>query len=162
MALRRLRSKTTVLKQGEVIDKKKLIDQHYYAISSKATILKPDNVKGSSVEGKSRRACGVVRRERERKEESKKEYRLRRDGKLIVASIETFFPDWDGELGSWKILLEKLMGEHALLLRFAHDRNRVVVYKDGALQHSLLKLQMKCIFSVAFVQCLLQLVGAGS
>merc|ERR1719261_586798 len=27
--------------KGEVIDKKKLIDQHYYAIASKATILKP-------------------------------------------------------------------------------------------------------------------------
>ena len=26
---------------GEVIDQKKLIDQHYYAIASKATILKP-------------------------------------------------------------------------------------------------------------------------
>merc|ERR1740138_597726 len=34
-----------ILKQGtikgDVIDKKKLIDQHYYAIASKATILKP-------------------------------------------------------------------------------------------------------------------------
>lgn len=29
---------------GEEIDKKKLIDQHYYAIASKATILKPDQV----------------------------------------------------------------------------------------------------------------------
>jgi nucleoside diphosphate kinase len=29
---------------GEEIDKKKLIDQHYYAIASKATILKPDAV----------------------------------------------------------------------------------------------------------------------
>merc|ERR1740138_1253204 len=28
--------------KGEIIDKKKLIDQHYYAIASKATILKPD------------------------------------------------------------------------------------------------------------------------
>merc|ERR1711920_753861 len=37
-----------ILKQGkikgEVIDKKKLIDQHYYAIASKATILKPDQL----------------------------------------------------------------------------------------------------------------------
>merc|ERR1712048_455615 len=30
--------------KGEVIDKKKLIDQHYYAIASKATILKPDQL----------------------------------------------------------------------------------------------------------------------
>ena len=34
-----------ILKQGsikgETIDKKKLIDQHYFAIASKATILKP-------------------------------------------------------------------------------------------------------------------------
>jgi len=30
--------------KGEVIDKKKLIDQHYYAIASKATILKPDEL----------------------------------------------------------------------------------------------------------------------
>lgn len=29
---------------GEVIDQKKLIDQHYYAIASKATILKPDQL----------------------------------------------------------------------------------------------------------------------
>jgi len=29
---------------GEVIDEKKLIDQHYYAIASKATILKPDQL----------------------------------------------------------------------------------------------------------------------
>merc|ERR1712157_67017 len=37
-----------ILKEGdlksEVIDKKKLIDQHYYAIASKATILKPDQL----------------------------------------------------------------------------------------------------------------------
>merc|ERR1719327_1382618 len=37
-----------ILKQGsikgEVIDKKKLIDQHYYAIASKATILKPEQL----------------------------------------------------------------------------------------------------------------------
>jgi nucleoside diphosphate kinase len=37
-----------ILKQGtikaETIDKKKLIDQHYYAIASKATILKPDQL----------------------------------------------------------------------------------------------------------------------
>jgi nucleoside diphosphate kinase len=37
-----------ILKQGtikaEAIDKKKLIDQHYYAIASKATILKPDQL----------------------------------------------------------------------------------------------------------------------
>jgi len=30
--------------KGEVIDKKKLIDQHYYAIASKATILKPEQL----------------------------------------------------------------------------------------------------------------------
>merc|ERR1719456_1139347 len=30
--------------KGEVIDKKKLIDQHYYSIASKATILKPDQL----------------------------------------------------------------------------------------------------------------------
>jgi len=30
--------------KGEEIDKKKLIDQHYYAIASKATILKPDQL----------------------------------------------------------------------------------------------------------------------
>merc|ERR1719387_2906264 len=29
---------------SEVIDKKKLIDQHYYAIASKATILKPKDL----------------------------------------------------------------------------------------------------------------------
>merc|ERR1719327_2296824 len=29
---------------SDVIDKKKLIDQHYYAIASKATILKPDQL----------------------------------------------------------------------------------------------------------------------
>ena len=29
---------------GELIDKKKLIDQHYYAIASKATSLKPDQL----------------------------------------------------------------------------------------------------------------------
>merc|ERR1719499_2804998 len=29
---------------GEVIDEKKLIDQHYYAIASKATILKPNEL----------------------------------------------------------------------------------------------------------------------
>jgi len=29
---------------GEVIDEKKLIDQHYYAIASKATILKPEQL----------------------------------------------------------------------------------------------------------------------
>lgn len=29
---------------SEVIDEKKLIDQHYYAIASKATILKPDQL----------------------------------------------------------------------------------------------------------------------
>merc|ERR1711862_1068839 len=37
-----------ILKEGdlksEVIDKKKLIDQHYYAIASKATILKPNQL----------------------------------------------------------------------------------------------------------------------
>merc|ERR1712060_838653 len=37
-----------ILKSGtlkaETIDKKKLIDQHYYAIASKATILKPDQL----------------------------------------------------------------------------------------------------------------------
>merc|ERR1719506_2856228 len=30
--------------KAEAIDKKKLIDQHYYAIASKATILKPDQL----------------------------------------------------------------------------------------------------------------------
>merc|ERR1712159_345202 len=40
--------------KGEVIDKKKLIDQHYYAIASKATILKPDqlNVPEDKFKGK--------------------------------------------------------------------------------------------------------------
>merc|ERR1719414_1783979 len=37
-----------ILKEGsikaEAIDKKKLIDQHYYAIASKATILKPEQL----------------------------------------------------------------------------------------------------------------------
>jgi len=47
-----------ILKQGsikgETIDKKKLIDQHYYAIASKATILKPDqlNVPEDKFQGK--------------------------------------------------------------------------------------------------------------
>ena len=38
----------TILKEGSItgaaIDKKKLIDQHYFAIASKATILKPDQL----------------------------------------------------------------------------------------------------------------------
>merc|ERR1719331_836794 len=38
----------TILKQGKItsedIDSKKLIDQHYYAIASKATILKPNEL----------------------------------------------------------------------------------------------------------------------
>jgi len=40
--------------KGEVIDKKKLIDQHYYAIASKATILTPDklNVPADKFKGK--------------------------------------------------------------------------------------------------------------
>ena len=37
-----------ILKEGEIkaadIDKKKLIDKHYYAIASKATLLKPDKL----------------------------------------------------------------------------------------------------------------------
>ena len=37
-----------IVKEGsikaEVIDKKKLIDQHYYAIASEATILKPEQL----------------------------------------------------------------------------------------------------------------------
>merc|ERR1712137_79558 len=47
-----------ILKEGdltsEVIDKKKLIDQHYYAIASKATILKPKelNVPKDKFKGK--------------------------------------------------------------------------------------------------------------
>merc|ERR1719164_67375 len=47
-----------ILEQGEIkseeIDKKKLIDQHYYAIASKATILKPDqlNVPEDKFKGK--------------------------------------------------------------------------------------------------------------
>merc|ERR1719259_1129553 len=38
---------------GETIDEKKLIDQHYYAIASKATILKPEqlNVPGDKFKG---------------------------------------------------------------------------------------------------------------
>jgi len=40
--------------KGEKIDEKKLIDQHYYAIASKATILKPDqlNVPADKFKGK--------------------------------------------------------------------------------------------------------------
>ena len=53
---------------GEVIDQRKLIDQHYYAIASKATILKPkelavpaDKFKGKfSLEWEDALAQGVV------------------------------------------------------------------------------------------------------
>ena len=43
----------------QVIDEKKLIDQHYYAIASKATILKPEqlNVPADKVNPYGDRAC---------------------------------------------------------------------------------------------------------
>jgi hypothetical protein len=39
---------------GTVIDEKKLIDQHYFAIASKATILPAKDIMATSVRGRSR------------------------------------------------------------------------------------------------------------